>query len=761
MNRRARRETAAMEKSMKSRIVVFVLLCLASLRAAAQEQPPAAGGETGPPPPPTYSVASVRLLAAPVIDGKLDDAVWQQAVTLGGFTQDFPDEGLPPTEKTEVRVGYDEKNLYFGVRCYDSQPDKIVAPLLSRDGDLTYEDSIWIVLDTFHDRRNGFLFATNPLGVQVDGLVRNEGEGQSLEWDGLWTVATSRDPQGWQAEFAIPFKTLRYSAKDPQVWGFNVWRYLSRRKEESAWRPVRQEWGYLARFKISQYGELHGLQDLATGGRFSFIPYTLGRNRDGDREPSSTQGEIGGDFKISLTSELVADLTYNTDFAEAEADQQQVNLTRFKLYYPEQRQFFLEGANLFYFGDRITPYDPPEPFVFFFSRQIGLADDGRVEVPVVGGAKVAGQIGSTSVGVLSMATDPASFVDSAGNFVDEPRTNFSVVRLKQRIYPKSTIGLIALNKDPSGAGYNRGFGMDWDLAMGSRLSSTGFVARTQSPGVHGDDKAYSADLIYQGPKMRLGETYTEFGEDFNPEMGFITRAGIDKSTTEASWILTPDKLVFHQLFLVNSFDHIADRQGNLQSQLLKNEIGFTARNRAGLAFIRYSQVEVLEEPLEIHKGVVLPVGDYHFDHYFLGFASDYSRRYGVTLWYDRGQFYDGDRLRTLVAFIAKPIDGLVADFRWDRNDVTLEEGDFITDLVSGAVDYAWSTRWATRLTLQYSKEDALQANLLLDWSYRPGSHLYLVYDGLRDLDALRRAQQLSSLNSGRSITLKLTQRMDF
>jgi Domain of unknown function (DUF5916)/Carbohydrate family 9 binding domain-like len=745
---------------MQRRIAVFVLVCLAGLRAAAQEQQPAAGVEAALPPQ-AYSLAIVRLPSAPVIDGKLDDPVWQQAALLGDFTQDFPDEGLPPTEKTEVRVGYDDKDLYIAVRCHDAEPGKIVAPLLSRDGDLTYEDSVWIVLDTFHDRRNGFFFATNPLGVQVDGLVRNEGEEQSLAWDGIWTVVTSRDSQGWQAEIAIPFKTLRYSAKEPQIWGFNVWRYLSRRKEESAWRPVRKEWGYLARFKVSEYGELHGLQDLAPGGRFSFIPYTLGRNRDGDRSPPSTTGEIGGDFKISLTSELVADLTYNTDFAEAEADQQQVNLTRFKLFYPEKRQFFLEGANLFYFGDRITPYDPPEPFVFFFSRQIGLARDGLLEVPVVGGAKLSGHVGDVSLGLLNMTADPVSFVDGAGGLVREPRTNFSVVRLKKTIYPKSTLGLIGLNKEPSGEAYNRGFGMDWDLALGGRLSSTGFAAKTWSPGREGDDEAYSADLIYQGPLMRLGETYKQFGENFNPEMGFLTRSGIKKSVTEASWILTPDKFLFHQIFLINSLDHVTDRRGNLQSQNLKAEFGFNARNRSGMAIIFKDDVEVLEEPLEIHKGVVLPTGSYRFDHLFLGFSTDYSKRYGCTLWYDRGEFYDGHRLRTLVAFIAKPIDGLVADVQWDRNDISLEEGDFTTDIVRAAVDYALSTRWTTRLLVQYSREDSLQTNLLLNWTYRPGSHLFLVYNDLRDLDNLRRLVEFGRLDSGRSIVLKLTQRVDF
>lgn len=739
--------------------LVLVLLSLPGLRLTAQEPTPAP--EAPLPPPEGYSLSIVRLESEPVIDGRLDDPIWQQAALLGGFTQDFPDEGKPPTQKTEVRMGYDEENLYFGVRCWDTEPDKIVSPLRSRDGDLTYEDSIWIVLDTFHDGRNGFLFATNPHGVQVDGLVRNEGEEQSLEWDGLWRVASTRDSQGWLTEIAIPFKTLRYSARDAQTWGFNVWRYLARRQEESAWRPILRDWGYLGRFKISEYGEIHGLASLEPSGRYSFVPYALGRNRDQEREPRTTQGELGGDFKIQLSSQMVADLTYNTDFAEAEADQQQINLTRFKLYYPEKRQFFLEGANLFYFGDRITPFDPPEPFVLFFSRQIGLARDGLVEVPVVGGGKVSGHIKDLSVGVLNMTTEATTFADGAGNLIREPRTNFSVVRLKQQIYPKSTIGLIGLSKDPSGEDYNRSFGVDWDLALGSRLSTMGFAAQTRTPGLDGEDRAFSADLVYQGPVMRLAHTYKEFGENFNPELGFLTRTGIQRNLTEAGWILTLEKPLFNQLFFINSFDHITDMQGNLQSQITKLEAAFTARNRAGMALILNDEIEVLTEPLEIHKGVVLQPGNYRFRHVFLGMNSDYGKRFGGAIWYDRGGFYDGDRLRTLVAVIAKPLEGMIVEARWDRNDVELEAGDFTTHLYWTTVDYAWSTRWSTRATAYYTQDDSIRANVLLNWSWRPGSNIYLVYNDLRDLDDFRRETEFGRLNTGRSVALKMTQRMDF
>jgi hypothetical protein len=739
---------------------MMLLVGMQALSAAAQGPPPAVLPAVAQPPG-GYTVDIRRLSSPPAIDGKLDDAVWQEAAVLGDFVQDNPDTGQPATQKTAVRLGYDSRYLYVGIRCYDTEPGKIIAPVLERDGDLSNDDSVYVMLDTFHDGRNAFLFATNPQGAQVDGIVRNEGEEQNLEWDGLWQVATSRDAQGWAAEIAIPFKTLRFSTKEPQVWGFNVFRYLARRKEESAWRPILKEWARLSRYKISEYGEIHGLQDQVSGGRYSFLPYALTRHRDQEVSGRSTQGEAGGDLKISLTSQLVADLTVNTDFAEAEADQEQVNLTRFKLFFPEKRQFFLEGASLFYFGDRITVFDPPEPFVFFFSRQIGLTLNGAVEVPVIGGAKVSGKVGDVSVGMLNLETDRKAYVDDSGRRVEEPRTDYTVVRLKTDVYPHSTLGLIALDKDPTGPGYNQGLGMDWDLAFGSRLSSAGFVAQTQTPGLRGNDRAYSADLVYKGPVMRLGETYKDFEDNFNPEMGFLPRAGIRKSLTEGSWILVPDKGLMHQVSIITSLDHTTDQRGRLQTQIGFVDVGVLTRDRSGMAVVATDDVEVLDLPFEIFKGVVLPAGNYRFDHLFVGYASDYTRPLACTLWYDNGEFYDGRRLRTLVALVARPATGLNLSASWDRSNVHLKEGDFITDLVQSTMSYSFSSRLSTRLTMQWEKVDNLRANFLIDWIYRPDSHVFLVYNDIRDLDSLRRNSGFSPLDPGRSVTLKLSRRLDF
>jgi hypothetical protein len=385
-----------------------------------------------------------------------------------------------------------------------------------------------------------------------------------------------------------------------------------------------------------------------------------------------------------------------------------------------------------------------------------------VEVPVLGGAKVSGKVGDVSVGLLNMTTGSRTYFNGFGQRVEEPRTNFSVVRLKKDIYARSTLGLIGLNKDPSGGDYNRGVGMDWDLAFGSRLSSMGFVAETSTPGARGGgDRAFSADLVYKGPVWRLAQTYKDFGENFNPEMGFITRNGIKRSLTEASGIVVADKWILHQFSFINSLDHVTDQTGRLQSQITTLEMGMLTRTRSGMAIIATDDVEVLDVPLEISKGVVLPVGDYRFKHLFLGYASDYSKKLGCTLWYDNGEFYDGRRLKTLVALIYTPMNGLIVSTDWQRNDVTLKEGDFISDVVQSSMNYWLSPRFGTRMTVQWNKEDNFRANFLVDWAYRPGSHFFLVYNDIQDLDDFRRRSGFSVLDPGRSLTLKLTQRMDF
>ena len=742
---------------MATRRVVAVLLFV-SLPTLAQEGRPSAA-------PPLYSVEPANISTAPVIDGRLDEAVWQEASLIGGFVQYEPKEGEPASEPTEVRIAYDSNCLYFGVRAHAAQPEKLVANIMRRDGDLSNDESIQILLDTYHDRRNAYFFAVNPLGAQADGLIRNEGEQVSFDQDELWKAATHRDAHGWTAEIAIPFKALRFNPGEQQVWGMNVRRFIAHKREETHWRPILRSWGFLGRFKVSEFGELRGMHGLAPSGRYHLVPYAVARNHQSDGfgpQEGFEQGEIGGDLKWNITSNLVAAVTVNPDFSEAEPDRQQVNLTPYEPFYPEQRQLFLaEGADIFYFGERIEPYDVPERFLFFYSRRIGYAQDGLSEVPLEGGATVSGRLGKTGVGLLSLTSEETAYADAQGQRVAEPRTRFTAVRLKQEIYKKSSIGLIGLSKDPSGENANRGFGFDWNLALGKRLSTIGFLARTQTPGLAGDDSAMSADLLYQGKHLRARTMVLDIGDDFHNELGFITRTGIRKSQTVLGWIFAPQRRAVHRALFAVDFNHVDNQRGQLESQVTKVELNLSAKTRDGVAFLYYDNVEVLPIPLVLQPGLVIAPGYYHFRNLFTGVSSSYTRPLGFTAWYDTGSFYGGKRLRELASVVYRPMDGLLLSLTWDRQKVDLSDAAFLSDLVYSDFNYSFTPRLFTRTRLQWSRQDSLRANVLLDWALRPGSNLYLAYNEIEDLHELRRFSTASPLTPGRTLTLKLKQGFDF
>jgi hypothetical protein len=459
----------------------------------------------------------------------------------------------------------------------------------------------------------------------------------------------------------------------------------------------------------------------------------------------------------------VADLTVRTDFAEVEADQQQINLERYRLSYPEQRQFFLEGANLFYFGDRPEAFPVPEQFNFFFSRQIGLAEDGRVVVPILGGAKLAGRVGDTSVGFLNMSTEDTTYYNGAGQRIEEPQTNWTVLRLKQHIFGGSTVGLIGLNKDPQGSDYNRGLGVDWDLRLGHGWYTAGYATQTDTPGYDNRDSAYSGDIVYKNKWVRLRHRYANIGDNFNPEMGFLTRSGIIKNHSNifATVNLDGDPLGIHKINLVADLNHIDNQRGDLETQLGTGELGFVSSRGAGVVFLYYDDLENLTLPLAVAKGVNIPPGHYRFRSLFTGISSGYTRKVGFTLWYHPGGYYDGDRLRTTLAMVIRPFEGLVISPTYDRVKVTAPWGRFVTQIAQTSFDYSLTTTLSTRLTVQWREGDNFRANFIIDWMYRPGSDIYLVYDDIQDLDPVRRDTGFSTLSPGRKFIVKATRRFDW
>ncbi len=718
----------------------------------AQQEPPAT---LAPAPSAEYVVRPTRFETPPVIDGRLDESVWTTAARLGDFRQLEPKEGEPATEPTEVYLGFDQVGLYIGVRCHDSEPKKVVTTTLTRDSDMTYDDTIQILFDTFRDGRSAYLFATNSGGVHVDGLVRNEGEQINLDWDAIWNVQGSRDAGGWTTEMAIPWRTLRFPHKPEQEWGFIIERLVARKQERTFWKAPKKSW--YARWKLSEAGTIVGLEGASPGGRFHFAPYAIAGAKqppkDALDDSTDNIGQLGGDIKINLTSDLVADLTVKTDFSETEADQQEVNLSRNPLFFPEKRGFFLESASIFYAGQRPDPEHASE-YHIFFSRRIGLSEDGRAPIPILGGAKVTGYAGKYSVGALSVQTEDTRQPDGYGGLIIAPRTNYSVARVKRDLGNGSTIGLIGQSKDTSGY-YNRVFGGDWDITLNKNLRTGGYLVRSSTPDLEGDDVAGSANVYWDSRHFRLHTEYIDIGENFNDEMGFIARTGVRDLRTDYFWILWPERGPFKLVWFTYDYEYIEDRvTGKLQTRNSHIQYNSYFKNSSGFAYKYFIVTENLTAPFEIQKGIVIQPGTYNFSYHFFGFQTDYTKPLGAVGRVAWGEYYDGHYTQTFYYFAYRPVPGLIVDGTYQHTHVSLTAGRFDSDIVLGEVIYAFSNRLATRAWWQWTKGANSRTKFDVSWELKNGTKLFLVYEDIRSyIDFFNPRQPLFGI-PGRSLTLK-------
>ncbi len=668
----------------------------------------------------------------PKIDGRLDEPVWEEAARLEDFVQVEPDPGAPATERTQLLIGYDEQKLYVGVRCYESDPEKINSVMLSRDTGLQNEDAIQLVFDTFLDGRTAFYFAVNPVGAQIDALIRGDGDDVSTSWDGVWFSATSRDESGWTAEIAIPFKTLRFPQNDVQTWGFNVMRSIIHKREYVVWKAAGVPNPSLAILKVSAAGRLTGLRNLKPGRGLEVKPYVLASAEENDTREDDESFEVGIDVRKSLTSDLTLDLTYNLDFAEAEADNQQVNLTRFKLFFPEKRDFFLENASLFYFGDRQDDLRSPQ-MSFFFSRQIGLTEDRLHTIPVLGGAKLSGRLGGMNVGFLNLTADELTYRDRDGEERFEPQTNYTVVRLKKDVLKRSSVGLMWLNKEARGGADNSGAGIDWDFGLGKHLRSGGFVARTSTPGTEGDDWAGIADVVWESERFFGKASYSDIGDDFNPEMGFFTRLGVRELRGYVGPVFRPKLGSLRGIWVSDEYVRVTDQDGNLETEHNRLYVDVVWNNWVAVSLKVFDETEVLVQPFEIHPGVVLAPGRYGFKSYFVGFQTVPGKPVFFFGRIQTGDFYDGTATTLVAGWRLRPSRGLFSRIFYEHNDVELPAGDFSVDLLSVNVTYSVSPRLSGRALVEWQSDDNLSANVAVKWTYRPGAAFYLVYNELHDL----------------------------
>ncbi len=715
--------TSARSRSRSLRAALLLSLGILPLAAAAQ---------TSTSPRPT--IEALRIDAPIRVDGVLDEAAWEQAPVAADFTAREPEDDRPAAQLTEFSVVYTEDILYFGIRAFDPEPDAIVARELQRDSDHgRNDDSLAIVLDTFHDQRNSVTFEVNPLGARTDSLVTDEGKDQNIEWNGVWTTSARTTAQGWQAEVAIPFSTLRFDPAQ-SVWGLNVRRVVRRTNEESYWAPIGREIGMsavtrmYAGHRVSLAGDLVGISSVKPGRRLDVKPFVLASAAETPRVPASgTLDDIDGgiDLKWGLTKSLTLDLTYNTDFAQVEVDQQQVNLTRFSLFFPEKREFFLENAGIFEFGTPAPPGMQPPLMKAFFSRRIGLA--GGQEVPIDLGARLTGRAGAWNLGLLTVGTESVA----AGDRSAIPATQHSVFRLKRDLGERSSVGMIYTELDPRAGEGNRLYGVDVDYKPNRQSQFYLFGAASEDEGPSDDTGALGAGWAYTTRTVRANVDLMEAQADFRPASGFLLRRDFRRYNPRVRWEPRINRGIVRSVTLEAELDYFErESLGRVESRrLLLAPIGMrtTGDDRFRLAFV--NEIEQLFEPFEISPGIVIPAGLYEFDSIFLRGFSNQGRRLAWRGNVNVGEFFGGDRRSYVLSNYVRLSRHLLTEFQWNYNDVTLPQGDFTATIYTVRLDAAFSPDLRLNTLAQYNEAAQLAGiNVRFNWIYKPGANLFVVYN---------------------------------
>ncbi|HSD67046.1 MAG TPA: DUF5916 domain-containing protein [Vicinamibacteria bacterium] len=661
------------------------------------------------------AVAFASPVAGPIsLDGRLDEAAWRGAPSIGGLTQTEPDEGREPTDATEVRIVLDDHGLYFGIRCFDRDPAGIAATKMGRDSELEGDDHVMLVLDTFGDRRNGFFFAVNPRGARAEGQISNNGEELNFDWDGIWDAAARVDDGGWTAEIAIPFKTLRFR-KEVAAWGLNVQRYVARRQETDRWTAARRD---VWISNLSEAGRLEGLSGARQGRGLDVRPYLSGGEEDGRGE-----AKLGGDVFKNLAPNLTASLTLNTDFAETEADARQVNLTRFPLFYPEKRSFFLEGAGIY---EVAGLGNGSSDLVPFYSRRVGLLRGE--EVPILAGLKVSGRVDRWNVGFLDAETRRQ---DDLG--LD--RQNLLAARVSRNVLRQSFVGALVTHGDPSGAGGNTLAGVDARLATstfrGRENLSLDLYALLTDDGASGrKGHAWGGKLDYPNDLWDAALSFKEIDRDFHPALGFVSRTGIRKTNAKVDFMPRPGRLGIRQLFLEASGQYVSDTSGRtLDWMVIASPLGFQTESGEAVRLEWIPQFERLDEPFEIQPGVVIPAGDYHYTAWIAEVETAEHRRWVGEAEVRWGSFYDGDLTRVETRLALKPSAHVLVGLEgeWSRGE--LPDGRFTAKVLAGRLELNFTPNLGWSSLVQYdsdSRELGFQSRLR--WRVRPGSDLFVVFN---------------------------------
>jgi len=675
-------------------------------------------------------VTAVQTSTPIAVDGRLDEDVWSRARPARDFVQAEPHEGQPATEATEVRIAFDAQALYVGVTCHDRDPSRLIVNDIRKDFAPDDQDSFEVMFDTFADRRNGFVFVTNPRGAKSDTQMSNEGRDVNPNWDAVWTVAARIDDGGWTAELRIPFKTLRFESSARPVWGINFARRIRRKNEIVYWSPVPRAYSI---YRASLDGNLQGLPAGLNPGRNLRIKpsVTGGTTRATGGSGFTGDAQVGLDLKYGVTPALTLDVTVNPDFAQVEADEQQVNLTQFSLFYPEKREFFLENSGIFYFGDiprnrrAVTRFRPPEEeLLLFFSRRIGLTDDGQ-QIPIYGGGRVTGIAGGFGVGVMTMQTEAQNGL---------PSTNYSVVRARHNVLQNSDVGAIFLQRQSTGSGdFNRVGGIDANFRFGA-LSVNSFLAKSDTPGQRGRDWTGKGSIGWEDDTYHFQYSFLSIGDNFRDDIGFVRRTGIRKQFVDSGVHLRPEWLRRHRMREIHPHARLNYYTDSIGVKVTTNDhIGTSLHLENGAVFevAVNPRFERLTSDFDIRPDVTIPPGAYGWNEYQLVAESDHSRVLSASLRYTGGGFWSGTQQTVNTALTFKPSYRLLVDFGLQRNDITLHvpEAHFVTTLAQLRAAYSFSTRMFLDSLLQYNTStNQFNANVRFNLIHHPLSDLYVVYN---------------------------------
>lgn len=661
---------------------------------------------------------------SPKLDGYLNEAAWEDSRVIDQFFQREPYEGSIATERTEVRILTDDHNLYIGVICYDSSPSGIIAKEMERDSELSRDDNFSLILDTFNDKRNGFLFAVNPNGAKFDAQVGSGGRrGMNRDWDAVWDVRARITDEGWNAEIVIPFKTLRFKEQSIQTWGVNFRRGIARKNEENLWQGWRRNEGI---YQLGAAGELQMPSGIKQGRNFIVLPFLTSGYEKGyspyDFETGGTS-KMGIDAKYALTPTLTADFTVNTDFAQVEADQERINLTRYSLFFPEKRDFFLENANNFSMGSRYRA-------LAFYSRRIGIGED-REPVSILAGGRISGKVGKNDVGLLSIRTRDTG---------ETPGTQFNVARIKRNIFEQSHFGMIYTHKSPGSESTNNQL-VGVDLSLRTRkfrgnknLNFSSYYMQSFSPNTNSRSNALSLSLSYPNDLVNTHISYAQIGDDFNPELGYVRRTGARMWYGTFNLSPRPKVLNLRNMeFNLRAF-HNSDYEGMLDSQgITFRPFGLVFQSGDRFEFDIETNSDYFDESFNIFQDIEIVPGRYDALSYQFRLQTNRSRLISSSVSYGLGEFFSGDqkninlntRLRLSRRF------SISGEYR--HTNTQLHEGSFKTHELVSRMNIAFNTRLTARLFLQWNNDDdEISMNFRVRWIPNLGSDFYLVYNEIQD-----------------------------